>query len=88
MNKNLLKLIAVCGTACFLACTAPQKAETEKWSERMARSEMQRFPEPWMIEKAKKPRWGYTHGLVVKSMLEEWKHTGDSTYYEYANTDL
>ena len=35
-------------------------------------------------EKAKKPRWGYTHGLVVKSMLEAWKHTGDSTYYEYA----
>lgn len=25
MNKNLLKLIAVYGTACFLACTAPQK---------------------------------------------------------------
>ena len=50
----------------------------------MARSEMKRFPEPWMIEKAKVPRWGYTHGLVVKSMLEEWKHTGDSTYYEYA----
>lgn len=58
MNKNLLKLIAVCGTACFLACTAPQKAETEKWSERMARSEMQRFPEPWMIEKAKKTTLG------------------------------
>ena len=72
MNKNLLKLIVACGTACFLACAAPQKTETEKWSERMARSEMKRFPEPWMIEKAKKPRWGYTHGLVVKSMLEEW----------------
>ena len=84
MNKNLLKLIVACGTACFLACAAPQKTETEKWSERMARSEMKRFPEPWMIEKAKKPRWGYTHGLVVKSMLEEWKHTGDSVYYEYA----
>ena len=67
MNKNLLKLIVACGTACFLACAAPQKTETEKWSERMARSEMKRFPEPWMIEKAKKPRWGYTHGLVVKS---------------------
>lgn len=50
----------------------------------MARSEMKRFPEPWMIEKAKKPRWGYTHGLVVRSMLEEWKHTGDSVFYEYA----
>lgn len=49
----------------------------------MAHSEMKRFPEPWMIEKARTPRWGYTHGLVVKSMLEEWKHTGDSTYYDY-----
>ena len=36
MNKNLLKLIVACGTACFLACAAPQKTETEKWSERMA----------------------------------------------------
>ena len=43
MNKNLLKLIVACGTACFLACAAPQKTETEKWSERMARSEMKRF---------------------------------------------
>ena len=56
MNRNLLKLTVACGVACFIACTAPQKTETEKWSERMARSEMQRFPEPWMIEKAKKPR--------------------------------
>ena len=53
MNRNLLKLIVACGAVCFIACTAPQKAETEKWSERMARSEMKRFPEPWMIEKAK-----------------------------------
>lgn len=72
MNRNLLKTIVCCGAACLFSCTAPQKTETEKWSERMARSEMKRFPEPWMIEKAKKPRWGYTHGLVVKSMLEEW----------------
>lgn len=48
MNKNLLKLIVACGTACFLACAAPQKTETEKWSERMARSEMKRFPEPYL----------------------------------------
>lgn len=84
MNRISLKLLTVCGIACFMACTTTQKPKTEKWSERMARSEMKRFPEPWMIEKASKPRWGYTHGLVVKSMLEEWKHTGDSTYYDYA----
>ena len=68
----------------ILGCTDGRTEEEEQWSERMARSEMKRFPEPWMIEKAKKPYWGYTHGLVVKSMLEEWKHTGDTAYYNYA----
>lgn len=68
----------------ILGCTDGKTEKEEQWSERMARSEMKRFPEPWMIEKAKKPYWGYTHGLVVKSMLEEWKHTGDTAYYNYA----
>lgn len=69
--------------ATIISCTE-KKSETERWSERMARSEMKRFPEPWMIEKATTPRWGYTHGLVVKAMLEEWKHTGNKEYYDYA----
>ncbi|NDV83282.1 glycoside hydrolase family 105 protein [Bacteroides sp. 51] len=67
-----------------LSGCAEKKTDNELWSERMARSEMKRFPEPWMIEKATKPRWGYTHGLVVKAMLEEWKHTGNKDYYDYA----
>ena len=46
MNKNLLKLIVASWNCLFPACAAPQKTETEKWSERMARSEMKRFPEP------------------------------------------
>ena len=29
MNRNLLKLIVACGATCFIACTAPQKAETK-----------------------------------------------------------
>ena len=81
MVKWIIPLLLIGG---FISCTNGGKEEKETWSVKMARSEIQRFPEPWMIEKAKKPRWGYTHGLVVKSMLELWKHTGDSTYYEYA----
>jgi len=65
-------------------CIHAKKSAELNWSERMARSEMKRFPEPWMIENAKKPRWGYTHGLVVKSMLETWKKTGNIDYYNYS----
>ena len=82
-DKLLNALLFLFITATLWGC-AEKKADNELWSERMARSEMQRFPEPWMIEKATKPRWGYTHGLVVKGMLEEWKHTGNREYYDYA----
>lgn len=69
-----------------LAETSPRGKRTDgkAWGEKMVESEMKRFPEPWMIEKAKKPRWGYTHGLVVKSALETWKQTGDTAYYHWA----
>jgi len=54
------------------------------WSIKMADSQIKRYPELWMTENAKTPRWGYTFGLIGKSMIELWKHTGDEKYYHYA----
>jgi unsaturated rhamnogalacturonyl hydrolase len=45
---NIICSLLLAGGMC--ACTAtPKQTEEIKWSERMAQSEMQRFPEPWMI---------------------------------------
>ena len=70
---NIICSLLLAGGMC--ACTAtPKQTEEIKWSERMAQSEMQRFPEPWMIEKrkslvgVKKPRWGYTSDGKIKTM--------------------
>ena len=60
--------------------------ETTPWSERLALSEMQRFPEAWQIENARRPRWGYTHGLVVKAMQDLGSLVGSqkTKFYDYA----
>ena len=51
---NIICSLLLAGGMC--ACTAtPKQTEEIKWSERMAQSEMQRFPEPWMIKKKKNP---------------------------------
>ncbi|MEG1585503.1 MAG: glycoside hydrolase family 88 protein [Bacteroidales bacterium] len=85
MRLNKMKTVFAAGCLLvFSSCCSTKETKQEAWSVRMAESEMVRFPEPWMIEKAKVPRWGYTHGLVVKGMLEQWKHTGDSVYFNYA----
>lgn len=80
-----MRLLSYSLLALLLFSCKPKTGEPEApWSVRMAQSEMKRFPEAWMIEKAKSPRWGYTHGGVAKSMLDLFEHTGDSSYYYYA----
>ncbi|WP_268224643.1 glycoside hydrolase family 88/105 protein [Sinomicrobium oceani] len=54
-----------------------------KWSERMALSEMERFPEAWQLDFHTKPKWSYTQGLVLKGFEELYKKTGKETYYDY-----
>ncbi len=50
----------------------------------MALSVMQRNPEPWQLEFNDKPKWSYTHGLVLSSFIELSKKVTDQKYYEYA----
>ncbi|GHV14142.1 family 88 glycosyl hydrolase [Bacteroidia bacterium] len=82
MKYSIFTLLAVF----FLASCNQTKNEQpeEKLSVKLAQSEMTRFPEAWMIEKAKSPRWGYTHGCVAKAMLDMFDYTQDSAYYNYA----
>lgn len=85
MNKKTLLLI-LSFIAILILYSCEKKKETTSdtpWSVKMAKSEITRFPEAWMIEKAKSPRWGYTHGCVAKSMIDMFDHTQDSIYYYY-----
>ncbi|NIT99532.1 MAG: glycosyl hydrolase family 88, partial [Nitrosopumilaceae archaeon] len=69
-----------------ISCTSKTK-ETEKqqhlWSVRMTESVMKRNPEPWMIDLREKPKWEYTHGLVLKAVLKVWETYGNQEYFDY-----
>lgn len=67
-----------------LACQPfSQKLASQRWSVRMADSEMTRNPEPWMIDFRETPKWEYTQGLVLKAMLQVWQATGEDNYFRY-----
>lgn len=57
--------------------------EDLKWSERMALSEMERFPEAWQLDFHTKPKWSYTQGLVLKGFEKLYEKTGKEPYYDY-----
>ncbi|HVS29855.1 MAG TPA: glycoside hydrolase family 88 protein [Thermoanaerobaculia bacterium] len=58
-------------------------AVTAPWSVRMAESEMKRTPDPMWLDATTKPRWEYTPGLVLKSILDVFHRTGDERLLNY-----
>ncbi|MEQ8473500.1 MAG: glycoside hydrolase family 88 protein [Marinoscillum sp.] len=81
MNKSNQILLAVLLAVVF-GCSQ-SKEEPMKMSVRMADSEMARFPELWTVDDVRIPFWGYTHGIIAKSMLDMYEYTGDEKYYQY-----
>ncbi|MBN2165146.1 MAG: glycoside hydrolase family 88 protein [Marinilabiliaceae bacterium] len=67
----------------FVACNPPVEKK-EKYSVWMAKSEMKRFPEGWMMDFAKKLKWGYCQGIGAKMMLDVYDTYGDSVFLNYA----
>jgi len=67
-----------------LAQAAPALDNTADWSVRMAESEMQRFPEAWMIDwRTDGGRWDYVHGLNLLAFSKLYERTGDQRYFDY-----
>jgi len=78
--------------------TPPQKKEISKsqsgkivptnlnWSERMLLSEMNRFPESWMLDFSKSPKWTYPSAIVLDGAEILYEKTGKKEYYDYVSS--
>lgn len=58
-------------------------SEDLKWSERMALSEIHRFPDPTLLDFQEKSRWSYTNGLVLQAMSRVYEKYPDQKIYDY-----
>lgn len=69
-----------------IVATAVDIPTSLPWSERMAKSVMKQNPEAWMTDFREKPRWTYTNGLILLSILKVGEHSGNSAYIDYAKS--
>lgn len=53
------------------------------WSQRMLLSEMKRFPEAWMLDYNKTPKWSYPTAIVLEGAERIFEKTGNQEYYQY-----
>ncbi|MDR1764235.1 MAG: glycoside hydrolase family 88 protein [Dysgonamonadaceae bacterium] len=54
----------------------------------MTDSEMKRYPESWMLDGARAPKWDYVHGLELMAIYKLFQQTGDRKYYNYVKSYL
>ena len=90
--KNIPYFFSVLLVIILFSCKNSKKEETDKtektatelkWSERMLISEMKRFPESWMLDFHKKPKWSYPNGLVLMAAKRVYDETQKEEYFNY-----
>lgn len=89
MGSGIFLACAQTGNAVSSKITAEQSKSGKiipahlKWSERMLRSEISRFPEAWMLDYNKNPKWSYPTAIVLEGAERLYKKTGNKEYYNY-----
>lgn len=56
------------------------------WSQRMLLSEIKRFPQAWMLDYNKAPKWSYPTAIVLEGAERLYEKTGNKAYYQYITT--
>lgn len=94
---KIYALTALCSVI-FFSCaqkplhTASKEVQSEvkgkistqlPWSQRMLQSEIKRFPEAWMLDYNKNPKWSYPTAIVLEGTEKLYEKTGNKEYYNY-----
>lgn len=92
-TRKILTMGAVLLSVSFYSCSnqAEEKQkktdivveEAPKYATWMADSEIKRNPEGWTLDFNEKPKWEYTHGLIMTAMEKVHERTSDKKYLDY-----
>jgi unsaturated rhamnogalacturonyl hydrolase len=85
LKRNSLLALA---TLFILSCKpggekSENQAADKPWHILMLEAEMHRNPEAWMLDFESKPKWNYTHGLLLMAAHKAWEETGEQRYMDY-----
>lgn len=60
----------------------------KKWSEELASTAMQLWPDSFLIGNDKTPKWRYDQGVILKGIEGIWYATGDARWFNYIQKSM
>ncbi len=83
MKKALLITVLCCLS---ISLFSESRISYLSWAANVAKSDIKRNPEGWMIGFNTTPKWDYCQGLMYTAFLKLNAITKDNAYYDYART--
>jgi unsaturated rhamnogalacturonyl hydrolase len=83
MRTAVIAAMVLVFAQCNQAERSTSSKDNESWHVKMMDSEMHRNPNAWMLDFEKRPKWNYTHGLVLMATEKIWQETRDQKYFDY-----
>lgn len=65
------------------AMQSPSVTDFGAWSERLAQTAMNIWPDSFALRKDRPAAWSYDLGVILKGMEVVWKNTGKGEYFNY-----
>jgi len=62
---------------------SPKEFAILPWSEKMAKTILNDYPNLWQNEGKTQPTWGYTQGLIALAFQKLYEETGKQEYFDY-----
>jgi unsaturated rhamnogalacturonyl hydrolase len=67
---------------------SPCHTQELPWSQRMANTAIERWPNGKSVSDDKPWKWNYELGVLLEGMGDVWYHTGDAAYYKYIKASV
>lgn len=84
-NFSILLSLVILASSCKSDRPAREsKTVSDRWSVRMADSEMKRHPALWMVDFVTEKKWNYTQGLEGLAFIRLSESTGEEKYFNFA----
>jgi unsaturated rhamnogalacturonyl hydrolase len=85
MKKNIIALI---GLVSLFAANSSIAQSTTPWSQQMVKTAQALWPDSFMLDNDKAPKWRYDQGVVLKGVEDVWYATGNGEYFKYIQKSM
>ncbi|HSC53325.1 MAG TPA: glycoside hydrolase family 88 protein [Phnomibacter sp.] len=84
----MIKQVSAIALFSIFCCTANAQQKSIPYSEQMVKTAQAIWPDSFLIDGDKTPKWRYDQGVVLKGVEDVWYASGNGDYFKYIQKSM